>query len=109
MRLKPRQPPCMKTPIRTGEQAEIAQAAPAEAVPSQPPQFEPLVGIIAHEARGVEMTGDIDVPEFEYDAQERIESAAASGDEYDFGYSPSYQRTNGSAAYHSAALRCRAL
>ena len=73
-------------------------AAIVENAPIAAPQFEPLVDIIAHEARGVEATGDLDVPDFDYDAEEKPQSAA-TGDDYDGGYAPSYQQPNGSAAY----------
>ncbi len=77
--------------------------AAAESAPIPAPQFEPLVDIIAHEARGVEMTGDLDVPEFDYAAEERTQSASAADDEYEAEYSPSYRQPNGAAAYAPAA------
>ena len=78
--------------------APLAASASAAA-----PQFEPLGDIIAHEARGVELTGELDVPEFDYDGEEKPQSAAAPGDEYGSNYEPSYQQTNGNAAYAPAA------
>ena len=84
------------------EADQAAETATYESPPAAAPQFEPVVDIIAHEARGVEMTGDLDVPEFDYAAEETSQGAPASGDEYDGEYAPSYQQANGNAAYAPA-------
>jgi hypothetical protein len=78
--------------------APLPAVAAVETAPVHAPQFEPLVDIIAHEARGVEVTGDLDVPEFAYEAEETAQSASVSSDEYDGDYAPSYQQ-NGNASY----------
>jgi hypothetical protein len=79
-------------------EAPLPEVAAVETAPVPAPQFEPLVDIIAHEARGVEATGDLDVPEFDYEAEETTPDASVSGNEYDGDYAPSYQQ-NGNASY----------
>lgn len=87
-----------ETETRYQDEAPLAQAPAVEPAP----QFEPVVEIIAHEARGVEMTGDLDVPDFDYAAEESGQGASASGDEYDAEYAPPYRQPNGNAAYAPA-------
>jgi hypothetical protein len=79
------------------EQVAVA-ASVIDSAPVRAPQFEPIVDVIAHEARGVEMTGDLDVPDFDYAAEEKSQSASASDEEYDSEYSPSYQQPDAGPA-----------
>jgi hypothetical protein len=85
------------------EAPQAAETAAYESAPAAEPQFEPVVEIIAHEARGVEMTGELDVPEFDYAEGETRQGPAALDDEYDAEYAPSHQQPAGSAAYAPAA------
>jgi SPOR domain len=78
------------------EEIHLSETPAAAPLAAAAPQFEPIVDIIAHEGRGVEMTGEFDVPEFDYEAGEQRQSAADASDEYDGGYEPAY-RPNGSS------------
>ena len=82
-----------KVPLH-GETEEAVAAAPA-------PEIEPVVDAIAHEARGVEMTGELVVPEFEYAAEERSMATSAIDDGYD-GFAPSIPRADGAPPEQAA-------